>query len=192
MRNPVAAAMAACSFVRKAVNKEPPLRDKATRDCCREDIKIIENALKFVNDLLRNMLDMHRAASKQIKVDLNPVDLLHDVFEPVQAMLSQRGSNVEVLVDCPRNTWVLSDRLRLKQVAMNLGRNSSKFVHEGYIKLSAAEVDGQIEISVSDSGPGIPTEKRAMLFNKFQESLDMLSQGTVRDVIRNFAVVCSS
>lgn len=171
--------MAACSFVKTAVKKEPPLIDEVSKECCREDVKIIENALKFVNDLLRNMLDMHRAASRQIKVDLSPVDLLHDVFEPVQAMLTQRGSQVEIIVDCPKNLWVMSDRLRLKQVIINLGRNSSKFVDVGYIRLSAEILHGEVILSVSDSGPGIPPEKRKMLFHKFQESLDMLSQGTV-------------
>ena len=171
--------MAACSFVNTAVNKEPPLGDQGSKECCREDVKIIENALKFVNDLLRNMLDMHRAASKQIKVDLTPVDLWHDVFEPVQAMLTQRGSQVKILVDCPNNIWVMSDRLRLKQVILNLGRNSSKFVDVGYIRLAVEELHGEVMLSVSDSGPGIPPEKRKMLFHKFQESLDMLSQGTV-------------
>ncbi|GKY91829.1 hypothetical protein MPSEU_000154500 [Mayamaea pseudoterrestris] len=178
VRNPVAAAMAACSFVKAAVDKQPPLVDPAAQQCCREDISIIENALKFVNDLLRNMLDMHRASNKQMKVDLTPVDLLHDVFEPVQAMLTQRGSQVEISVDCPKNVWVMSDRLRLKQVIINLGRNSCKFVDRGFIRLAAELVDDNILLSVSDSGPGIPPEKRKMLFHKFQESLDMLSQGT--------------
>jgi signal transduction histidine kinase len=179
VRNPVAAAMAACSFVKTAVNKEPPLVDPAVKDCCRDDVKIIENSLKFVNDLLRNMLDMHRVAGKQIKVDLSPVEILHDVFEPVQAMLTQRGSQFEIVIDCPKNMWVMTDRLRLKQVIMNLGRNSVKFVDRGYIKLAAELVDDEVQLSVSDSGPGIPPDKRRMLFHKFQESLDMLSQGTV-------------
>ena len=39
-------------------------------------------------------------------------------------------------------------------------------------------VDGLIELYVEDSGPGIPVEKRGALFEKFQSSLDVLSQGT--------------
>jgi K+-sensing histidine kinase KdpD len=69
--------------------------------------------------------------------------------------------------------------LRLKQVILNLGRNSVKFIEEGFIKLQAKVVKGQVQIAVEDSGPGIPMEKRERLFCKYQESLDMLSQGTV-------------
>jgi len=116
--------MSACSFVKTALNKKEPLRDEESLTTTKEDVYIIDNALKFVNDLLRNMLDMHRAANKQLKVTLEPTDILHDVLEPVQAMLMQRGGKVDVQVACEDSTFALADRLRLKQVMLNLGRNS--------------------------------------------------------------------
>ena len=107
------------------------------------------------------------------------------------AILFLRGSKVKVLIDCPSNLVIQSDRLRLKQVILNLAINSSKFVEEGYIRLGARVVeehDGDVSkgasnrqsvhVFVEDSGPGVPKEKRGRLFVKFQESLDMLSQGT--------------
>ena len=184
VRNPVAAAMAACSFVKAAVNENHPLSTQEARSITRQDVVIIENALKFVNDLLRNMLDMHRAANKQLKVTMEPTDLFLDVLEPVHSMLHQRNSKYQVEIDCPRHLFVTTDRLRLKQVVLNLGRNSAKFVDSGYVRLRAQVVDGIVEVSVEDSGPGIPPDKRNLLFSKFQESLDSLSQGTVRDVDR--------
>ena len=125
------------------------------------------------------MLDMHRAANKQLKVNMTPTDVLHDVLEPVQAMLPQRDSKFKVLVDCPQGLVVMTDRLRLKQICLNLGRNSVKFVDEGFIRLKAEVVDNHVHIYIEDSGPGIPLEKRQNIFSKFQESLDSLSQGTV-------------
>ncbi|KAL7564266.1 hypothetical protein ACA910_014331 [Epithemia clementina (nom. ined.)] len=179
VRNPVAAAMAATSFVKAAIQKDAPLVDENARQQAREDMCVIDNALKFVNDLLRNMLDMHRAADKQLKVNKQLTDVLHDVLEPVHAMLHQRGDRVELLIECtPPNLYVMTDSLRLKQVILNLGRNSAKFVNEGFIRLCAEVVDGQVQLSVEDSGPGIPQKKREFLFAKFQESLDRLSQGT--------------
>jgi signal transduction histidine kinase len=180
VRNPVAAAMAASGFVKAAVNEKEPLSTQEVRSTIREDVVIIENALKFVNDLLRNMLDMHQAANKQLKVTMEPTDLLHDVLEPVHSMLNQRNANYKVEIDCPNHLFVTTDRLRLKQVVLNLGRNSLKFVESGYVRLRAVVVDGMVELSIEDSGPGIPLEKRNSLFAKFQESLDSLNQGTVR------------
>jgi signal transduction histidine kinase len=173
--------MSACSFVRHAVNDPSPLAtDEARRDAI-DDVEVISNALNFVHDLLRNMLDIHRAASKDLVVDLRPTDLLRDVLEPVASMLHQRRSKVQFLVECPEDLHISTDPLRLKQIVLNLSRNSTKFVDDGYIRLRAFTVDGLVEVSVEDSGPGIPAEKRGQLFSKFQKSLDSLSQGTVRN-----------
>ena len=180
VRNPVAAAISACSFVRTAVHETVPLADEESRESVREDVDIIDNSLNFVNDLLRNMLDMHRASSKQLKIVMKMTDIYNDILRPVDSMLYRRGnSNVRVILDCnPPNLMVDTDQLRLKQIVLNLGRNSSKFLTTGFIRLSAHVVNGNVQLSVEDSGPGIPKEKREHLFAKFQESLDSLSQGT--------------
>ncbi|KAL3938919.1 MAG: hypothetical protein SGBAC_006262 [Bacillariaceae sp.] len=178
VRNPVAAAMAACNFVQSEMNKKKPFVEEDSLEVAQGDMTVIENALKFVNDLLRNMLDMHRAGNKQLHVNMVATDVLHDVIEPVAGMLHKRGSKVEVIVECPDDLWVNADPLRLKQVLLNLGRNSSKFIEEGFIRLKAEEKDGNVKLFVDDSGSGIPKDKRDRLFAKFQESLDVLSQGT--------------
>mmetsp|Transcript_42487 Transcript_42487/g.102348 ORF Transcript_42487/g.102348 Transcript_42487/m.102348 type:complete len:947 (+) Transcript_42487:339-3179(+) len=178
VRNPVAAAMCACSFVKSAVEDAEPLKTDSQRQEIVEDVNIIDNALKFVNDLLRNMLDMHRATNKQLKVNMAPTDIMHDVLESVKAMLPQRERKFDVLIECPDGLATMTDKLRLRQVVLNLARNSVKFIDRGFIKLRAEVVNGEVNIFVEDSGPGIPKEKREILFNKFQESLDSLSQGT--------------
>jgi CheY-like chemotaxis protein len=124
------------------------------------------------------LLDMYRAAANKLEVKLAPMDLLKDVLEPVCSILYQRDGSVSVTMDCPENLIVATDCLRLKQIMLNLGRNSTKFVHSGFIRFRAAVVDGLVELYVEDSGPGIPAEKRGALFAKFQSSLDVLSQGT--------------
>lgn len=119
---------------------------------------------------------MHRASNKQLKVNMTPTDILHDILEPVYGMLHQREASFEVTFKCePRDLWVLTDRLRLKQIVLNLGRNASKFVDKGFVRLTAGvNEDGHVYLTVEDSGPGIPEEKRELLFAKFQESLDSL------------------
>ena len=172
--------MTACTFVKTAVGRKEPIRDEESLQLIRDDVDIIDNSLRFVNDLLRNMLDMHRAADKQLHLRQSPTDVFHDILEPVASMLlHQHGDNIDIRIDCPSNLSIVTDSLRLKQVLLNLGRNSRKFVTHGFIRLRAYEKDGSVELSVDDSGPGIPAEKQERLFLKFQESLDILSQGTV-------------
>ena len=91
------------------------------------------------------------------------------------------------MIDCPPNLVIHSDRLRLKQVILNLAINASKFVEEGFIRLGArvhsstlkSSTDRtRVHVFVEDSGPGIPLQKRPNLFQRYQESLDSMSQGT--------------
>jgi hypothetical protein len=180
VRNPISAAMSACSFVSSSVNEKEPLTTPASRDAVRDDVRIIDNSLQFVNDLLRNMLDFHRAASNKMIMEPAPTDIKADILEPVSSMIYRRYECYEVLVECPDNLIVSIDRLRLKQIVLNLARNSAKFVTKGYIRLKAQECEksGGICISVEDSGPGIPESKRADMFRRFQDSLDSLQQGT--------------
>jgi signal transduction histidine kinase len=98
---------------------------------------------------------------------LAPAHLLKDVLEPVCNIIYQRNGCVGVTVDCPENLFVATDCLRLKQIMLNLGRNSTKFVHSGFIRFRAVVVDGLVELNVEDSGPGIPAEKRGALFEMF-------------------------
>ena len=48
----------------------------------------------------------------------------------------------------------------------------------GFVRFRAAVIDNEVVAYVEDSGPGIPAEKRDKLFAKFQDSLDVLNQGT--------------
>lgn len=175
--------MAATNFVKIEIQKADPLSSEEGIAQAKEDVSIIDNALHFINDLLRNMLDMHRAASKQLRITMAPTDLLRDVLEPTAGMLYRgRTNKIQILVDCPENLFVMADALRLKQVVLNLGRNSQKFIDEGFIRLSAREDNGNVTLLVDDSGSGIPKEKRQRLFTKYQDSLDTLNQGTVSTI----------
>lgn len=178
VRNPVAAAMSACSFISASVNEKEPLEDPALRDMVREDVRIVESSLQFVNDLLRSMLDLHRAQSQQLVIESVPTDMKSDILEPVATMIYRRDEAFEVEINCPDDLVFLTDRLRVKQIILNLARNSAKFVEKGFVRLRAERVDGDVVIYIEDSGPGIPEDKRGHLFAKFQESLDSLSQGT--------------
>lgn len=181
--------MSACSFVKSAVSDEanPLIASTEQLQSVEEDLHIIDHSLHFINDLLRNMLDMNRASSNEMKIENRPTHLMDDVFRPIANMLHVRGSAFKVELDCQvEDLVVMTDPLRLKQILLNLSRNSVKFVERGFIRLRCRVENSttndhrknNIVLSVEDSGPGIPEEKRDQLFGKFQETLDTLSQGT--------------
>jgi signal transduction histidine kinase len=160
VRNPLSAAISACSFVNSAISETNLISNSDFKGSVLDDVKIIDSSLTFVNDFLRSMLDIHRASANLLELKLSPTDLLTDILEPVSSMLYRRDMDVDIIVDCPENLIVKTDCLRLKQVVNNLGRNSIKFVEKGFIRFRAAVVDGLVTLYVEDSGPGVPKEKR--------------------------------
>mmetsp|Transcript_31478 Transcript_31478/g.75947 ORF Transcript_31478/g.75947 Transcript_31478/m.75947 type:complete len:460 (-) Transcript_31478:2440-3819(-) len=166
IRNPLSAALSASSFLSASINELEPLPDKSSRDCAREDIEVVNSSLSFINDFLRSMLDIHKLDGNHLLIDKSPTDVLHDILEPVSAIMYQRVANFEVLLDCPEGLTIQTDSLRLKQVVLNLARNSSKFVVNGFIRLRGAVVDNEVMMYVEDSGSGVPKEKRENLFEK--------------------------
>jgi len=179
VRNPLSAAMSACSFVSSAVNQPKPLSDPKDQAMVQEDISVIGTCLRFINDFLRITLDISRADSGRLELKKASTDVIQDVISPVVAMLYTRNANYQVLTDdCPESLVIQADNLRLKQVVLNLARNSQKFVEKGFIRLRVSYTNHKVFIFVEDSGPGIPEEKQNALFAKFQSSLDLMSQGT--------------
>ena len=180
VRNPLSAAISACSFVSSALAEEPPLATEAAKTSVREDVGVIGSSLSYVNDLLRTMLDMHKANSDQMKISMTPTALLHDIMEPVATMLYQKDGTFKVEIDCPDHLVVMTDRIRLKQIILNLANNACKFVTKGYVRIGARVLENNnlVQVFVEDSGPGVPAEKHDSLFDKFQPSLDNLNQGT--------------
>lgn len=131
------------------------------------------------------MLDLHRAVNHQMQLEFVSVDLQHDILEPVASMLHARVEDFQIRVSCPTNLVIRADKIRLKQIILNLANNARKFVHKGFIEIGAEIVNdceegrgGTVQVFVQDSGSGIPVEKRRQLFAKFQRSLDSLNQGT--------------
>jgi signal transduction histidine kinase len=114
----------------------------------REDTDAIETSLSFTNELLFNLLDLHRAESYQIKIETAPVDLKLDVLEPVASMLQlhRDSTSAKIQLDCPNNLIVLSDRLRLRQMVLNLGRNSTSFCTEGVVRLRGYVVNDTVTL----------------------------------------------
>jgi hypothetical protein len=65
-------------------------------------------------------------------------------------------------------------------------------LYRGFIRVRGEVVSDKVRIYVEDSGPGIPLEKRGKLFDKYQESLDLLNQGYVANLSYYIPAHCLS
>ena len=132
VRNPLSSAISALSFVSSTMNdpNECQIPNPETRNTLQYDLRVMDASLQFINELLRNVLDVFRSASNQMKIELNPTDIRQDILEPVASILFLRGasSSAEVKVECPDDLVCQADRMRLKQIILNLVRFGSACV----------------------------------------------------------------
>src|SRR5215510_9939245 len=63
----------------------------------------------------------------------------------------------------------LGDEQRLTQVLLNLVGNAIKFTDAGEVRVTAKVVNGHFNVSVTDSGPGIPEEYQTRIFDQFHQ-----------------------
>jgi signal transduction histidine kinase len=118
---------------------------------------------RFLNDLL----DLERMEAGAVSLEPRPTDvgsLLH-----YAASIAAHDRAHPIVLDCPTDLpCVLAEPDRIQQVLANLLSNASKFTPRGgQIRLSARIVRQRLEVSVQDSGIGIPAEALPRVFDKF-------------------------
>lgn len=141
---------------------------------------IIQKNSDLLLYLINDILDISRMESGKIKFVWEECD----VVELCQTALSTaeygRKTSALFLFETPVASLVIkTDAQRLKQVLINLLSNAAKFTPSGSIKLAIAidKQHQQLELSVSDTGCGIPSDKSDRVFERF-EKLNEYSQGT--------------
>jgi len=140
-------------------------------------LKEIKNSSEILLITLNDILDFSKAEANKInleQISFNVKDLIKDLSIYAK---SNKNSNVEIIsefdANIPEN--IIGDNIRLHQVLLNLLNNAKKFTEKGYIKISAevAEKDNNIVkilFKISDTGIGIPKEKRQKVFEEFTQA----------------------
>ncbi len=127
----------------------------------------IDASLEAVEEILGALLDISRLDAGHLEPELAPVNLaelfdqLRVEFEPMA-----REEQLELRI-VPTKAWVLSDRRLLRRVLQNLLSNALKYTRSGGILLGCRRRGGGLVIQVSDTGPGIPRAKQAVIFKEF-------------------------
>lgn len=129
-----------------------------------------EHLLGLVNDLL----DYARLEAGKLEFDLAPVDLeamVRGVAELLSARAHEKGLEIvwSVAADVPD---IVADEGRLRQVLFNLAGNAVKFTGVGGVRIAVERAGGRasrptLAFIVDDTGPGVPAEARARIFEEF-------------------------
>jgi signal transduction histidine kinase/DNA-binding response OmpR family regulator len=152
------------------------LETELTRDQ-REMLVIVQESAESLLVLINDILDFSKIEAG--KLELDPVDfqlreMLGNTLKTVALRAHDKGLELafEVPSDVPDN--LNGDALRLRQIVVNLLGNAIKFTDRGEVVVGVRclenDVDGaRLQISVRDTGTGIPEEKLAKIFEAFTQ-----------------------
>jgi two-component system phosphate regulon sensor histidine kinase PhoR len=140
------------------------------KENARRFLGIIETNARRLSRLIEDLMTISKLELGEVKLDMRPVSI-NRVTEEAAALLEPRvqekslSVELDVDADLPK---VLADRDRLYQVVLNILDNAVKYTPQGgSIKVSAKSAGDMVELSVADTGPGIPTEMLPRMGERF-------------------------
>ena len=140
-------------------------------DKARDRLAKLRGSVSSLRTLVNNILDLSKLEAGRMEVHVEVFDLqamLEEVADLARVLIAGRPVVVRVLppVGPPR---VASDELKIRQILVNLVGNAAKFTEAGHIELGAELTAQGMAVHVDDSGPGIPPERIASLFEAFTQ-----------------------
>ncbi|HXP03686.1 MAG TPA: ATP-binding protein [Stellaceae bacterium] len=129
--------------------------------------------------LINDILDLATIEAGYMVLETRPVEI-GDMLEAVMTLTRERARNqdLNLSLHSPKDLGTIeADERRLKQALFNLISNAIKFTPPGgSIRLEAERQNGELVLSVSDTGVGIPAEDQARVFEKFERGDPQLYQ----------------
>ena len=134
--------------------------------------------------LINDILDLSKIEAGRMELEAAPFSLvaaLTNAVTLVRERATRHGIRLELDV-APELDTMVADERKLKQVIVNLLTNAVKFTPDGgTVSLRAARDDGEVRLSVHDTGIGIAAEDQERIFEEFQQAThqgDQSREGT--------------
>jgi len=125
-----------------------------------------QNLLALINDVLDlSKIEAGHMILKRTQIDT--IDLISSLLETYASLAESKGLSLRYAGGYAPPIY--ADETRARQVLTNLIGNAIKFTHQGGITLNAQQVGDQVQISISDTGIGIPPEAQESVFDEFHQ-----------------------
>jgi len=133
---------------------------------------VLESALEEImrmTAIIDNLLVLAKADQGSYHADFSEVnlrELLQELYEDSEVLAERK--NIHVALRETAGLTIVGDRLRLRQLILNLIDNAIKYTPQGgTVTLALGQDNGSARIEVSDTGIGIPPEEQAKIFDRF-------------------------
>ena len=134
-----------------------------------KQLNIIQYSSQHLLDLINDVLDISKIEADQMKVvyeKFNLNELICSIADSLQPQVKKKGLAMEVSVS-GENNMIFSDKVRVKQIILNVVNNAVKFTEKGSVNIFCHKEEKKYIIRISDTGPGIPEDQLSVLFKPF-------------------------
>jgi signal transduction histidine kinase len=152
------------------------LREEMVGAVNEKQAEYLDDILSSSNHLLaliNDVLDLSKVEAGQVELDKEPFSL-REALERGVVVVRERASDDDVSVALaadPEADVVVGDERRIQQVIFNLLSNAVKFTPVGgAVDVTSARVNGEVRVSVTDTGPGVASEDQERIFEQFQQA----------------------
>jgi signal transduction histidine kinase len=138
-----------------------------------EYLQDIYSSGRHLLSLINDILDLSKVEAGRMELELTTFSLpmaIDNALTLVRTRAENHGITLETDVDGRLGDFV-GDERKIKQILVNLLSNAVKFTPEGgRVAVHAGPANGNVEISVSDTGIGIPQEDQGLIFEEFRQA----------------------
>jgi signal transduction histidine kinase len=152
------------------------LRERISGDINAKQEEYLDDILTSANHLLaliNDVLDLSKVEAGHVELQVAPFSL-QDALERGVSTVRERATTDGVQVTLHANGGidvVMGDERRIRQVIFNLLSNAVKFTPSGgTVDVVATQANGEVRVSVADTGPGIAAEDLDRIFQEFQQT----------------------
>jgi heavy metal sensor kinase len=167
LRTPLAAMRGNLEILRRGALNDPQMLAESLQDIERETLRLT----RMANDLL-----VLAQADAGLPLRLGPVQLDEVLIEVYRELRPLAGDSA-LAIDLRDEIALTGDRDRIKQALLNLVANALQHAPVGKVTISLRREQNCALLAVQDSGPGIPEQQQALLFDRFFRGDQSRSQG---------------
>ncbi|MCV9940435.1 response regulator [Boseaceae bacterium BT-24-1] len=135
-------------------------------------VKALRTSGEALLGLVDDILDFAKVEAGKLELvdaPFDPAALIEDVTELMAPRAQAKGVEISALLGSDVPQRLVGDAERLRQILLNLVGNAVKFTQEGGVGIEADAAGGEFVVSIADTGPGIPAERLATIFEEFEQ-----------------------
>ena len=143
-------------------------------DQIKDRLSLLFSSATSLRAIIVNILDLSKIEAGKMDVfveEFNAAELLYEVGETARILVGKKPIEVKASV-YGQNVVMETDRIKVRQILVNLVSNAAKFTDKGHILLEGWDEGGNVYLKVSDTGIGIRQEDLDRLFSAFTQLED--------------------